>query len=519
MCINTLFPIILQQIHHAFLVIQSTLLKNIALAHCNPPPHVKKLYKNHNERIYWLHNVLIHEINEELQENLQALQRMYRLIKNSTTKDNESKKLGVAISKNWLYSDVHNGVARVCLELKVALDKSNTLDVFLDSCAVNNEEFDPNLLNKDIDVLIDNITKCLATLQNSQIMLKRLKGKVDVQPPMSEENDLVETAAILKIADKEPETRDEVFYFMKTDEDDLHIEPAGDLTTAPGKREKETTKIVLTELKRKLGKREDLMRERERQALVKTMPDLKNVPEFPRQINYDEYLERKGFIVKIKRNLKKGRLFRNYKIENKPISKYKKYKSKVNKYEKVSDIKCECLEANSLLNVKSRLITLSSKNKSYYVIRWFKSQSSKDLGSFGMSDGLSDVEVATVNRAVNSNDFKAKFSKKDLELSASSSASDTEYYQEQRQLLKDVRRHRVARRKNHPSKAKAGIDKQISIDDVDESLKPIEYSLGTGLAMASVLQVNDPRFLNMAQEEVFVGDGEVSNDSGNDEDA
>lgn len=468
---------------------------------------------------------------------------MYRLLKNSTTKDSDVKKLGAAMSNNWVYSDVHNGVARACLELKLALNKSNSLDMFLDSCAMNNEEFDLKLLNKDIDELIDNVTKCLSTLQSSQIRLKKLKGKVEVQPQTSGEN-LVETAAILKIEDKEPETKDEVFYFVRTDDDDVSIQATGDLTTAPGKKEKETTKIVLSELKRKLGKREDMMRERERQALVKTMPNLKVVPEFPRQIKFDEFYERKGYIKKIKQDPKKGKLFPVYNIECKPKDKNKKYKMNVEKYGTESDIKGNFLEANSYLNVKSRLITVSSKNKSYYITRWYKMQSAKkstkDYDSSGMSDGMSDVEAETVkppvntddankavSQTVNANDLTIKFSKKDLELSASSSDSDTEYYQEQRQLLKDVRRHRVARRKTHPSnKAKADVGQRStdnvdrkSIDNVDESLKPIEYSLGTGLAMASVMQVNNPRFLNMAPEEVFVGDGEVSNDSGNDEDA
>ncbi|KPI99204.1 hypothetical protein RR46_05388 [Papilio xuthus] len=364
----------LLKIHHAFLVVQSTLLRHIALAHLIPPIHARKMCKNHNELIYWIHTTLIEYLIDEFRENYSSLERMYRLLKNYGVKD--EPKTGRVVKDSWMYSDVHADIARASLELKLALTKCNSVDMFLDACAMNKQELNVVLLNKDIDDLIDNLTKCLATTQNSQIRLKKLHRKLDddnLKVNSTVIND--EEEKILKIEDKEPETKDEVFYFVKT-EDDSVTQTAEDVTTGPGKKEKEASKFVLNELKRKLVKREDVMRERERQALAKTMPELKVVPEFPRQIKLEEVLDRK---------------------------------------------ESEC-----------------------------------DFDQIERGD-----------------------------------------------ILKDIRRHRVK--------------KSATIDTADESLQPIEYSLGTGLAMASVLQINSfANRPNMAEEE-FIGDGEVSDDSGNDD--
>ncbi|KAL0852839.1 hypothetical protein ABMA27_012640 [Loxostege sticticalis] len=522
----------LMKIHHAFLVVQSTLLKHIAMAHYIPSAHAQKIYKNHNERIYWLHTVLIEHLNDEFRQNYEALERMYRLLRNFGNNDSAAvKKPGSAMLDSWAYSDIHNGVARTNLELKLALNKCNALDVFLDSCALNKQELDLSVLNKDVDEIIDDITKCLTTMQNSQIRLKKLRSKVAGEKEIRiEEKDPSDDENLVKIDDKVPEVKDEVFYFVKTEDDDVAT-PANDVTTAPGKKEKETTKIVLNELKRKLGKREDVMRERERQALVKTMPEFKDhVPEFPRQIHYEDFVIRKGYLTKIKKDDPKRRLFRNYRIRRE--HKDKKYTFKTQKYQIESEIAKPYYEANSKLNFKSKLLSVSKEKDGLCITRWTKyvppTEKSKELDSSGMSEGLSDVEAGTANRTINqaindvqnghSNEARNfKFSKKDLELSPSSSESDFEFYKEkQLALLKDVRRHRAARKKNFPSRR--SIDK--SIDKEDESLKPIEYSFGTGMAMASVLQINsNAKMPNLAQEEVFIGNGEVSTDSGNDEDA
>lgn len=521
-----------QKIHHAFLVVQSTLLKHIAMAHFVPPLHARRTYKNHNERIHWLHNVLIVHLNEEFKQNYESLERMYRLLRNFGSNDTSVvKKPGSAMIDSWVYSEIHNGVARTNLELKFVSNKCNALDVFLDSCALQKQELDLGVLEKDLDEIIENITKCLTTVQNSQIRLKKIRSKVlgVEREERVEQREASDDENVIKIDDKAPEVKDEVFYLLKTEDDNVII-PPDDITTAPGKKEKETTKIVMKELKRKLGKREDVMRERERQALVKTMPELKeHIPEFPRQIKFEEFIVRKGFLDKIKREAKKQRLFRSYKINR--ASKNKDYKLKMEKYLTDFDIPNPVYEANANLNFKSKLITITPSKVCLFVTRWLKhvplTRKCEELESSGMSEGLSDVEAGAANRAVNQavNDLENghdlgatnyRFSKKDLELSPSSSESDFEFYKEkQLALLKDVRRHRAARKKNFPDK-RASIDK--SVDKEDESLKPIEYSFGTGMAMASMLQINSKaKMPGLVQEEIFIGDGEVSNDSGNDD--
>ncbi|XP_026749401.1 uncharacterized protein LOC113510156 [Galleria mellonella] len=505
----------LTKIHHAFLVVQSTLLKHIAMAHYIPSIHAQRIYRNHNERIYWLHATLIPHLTDEFQQCHETLNRMYRLLKNFGSSDIDNKKLGTAVIDSWMYSDIHSGIARTCLELKLSMNKCNSLDAFLDSCALNNQELDLNVLSNDIGEIIDSVTKSLTTMQNSQLRLKKIKNKCDKpDSDVPEEVEAeIESAGILKIEDKEPEAKDEVFYFVRTDDDVDSIQPAGDSLTGPGKKERETTKVVLSELRRKLGKREDAMRERERRALLKTMPELKdNVPEFPKQIGLEEYADQKGFIRKIKRKRRKTRLFKNYKINQKRV-KIKKYKLKRNKYEKDKDI-VNPYEANSNLIFKSKLITIVCNNKELIIIKWCKhvqpTKSKIDKEKVGNS-AANKVNGIEENKENSRNNYKV--SKRDLELSPSSSESDFEFYERQVALLKDARRHRANRKKQYP-------DKRASIDKEDESLRPIEYSFGTGMAMASMLQTNSKaKIPNMCQEEVFIGDGEVSNDSGNDEDA
>lgn len=508
------------------------------MVHFVPPAHARRTYKNHNERIYWLHNSLIAHLNEEFKQNYESLERMYRLLRNFGSGETSTVKTpGPAMLDSWTYSEIHNGVARTNLELKFVSNKCNTLDMFLDSCAMQKQELNLSVLEKDLDEIIDDITKCLTSVQNSQIRLKKIRTKVlgVEKDERIEEKETSDSDNVVTISDRIPEIKDEVFYFVKTEDDEV-VTPAGDVTTAPGKKEKETTKIVLKELKRKLGKREDVMRERERQALVKTMPELKDhVPEFPRQIEFEEFVIRKGFLAKTKKEGKKERLFRNYKIQK--ASKDKKYKLKREKYQNEDEIPKPVYEANEKLNFKSKLVTVSS-NKCLVITKWSKhvlpTDDLKELDSSGMSEGLSDVEAGAANKNVNQamnnikngneavngirNGNEARnftFTKKDLELSPSSSESDLELYKEkQLALLKVMRKHRSERRKNQAKEASSSIDKE------DESLKPIEYSFGTGMAMASMLQINNKAKLpNLAQEEVFIGDGEVSNDSGNDEDA
>lgn len=453
------------------------------MAHNIPSTRAQKLYKNHNERIYWIHHTLIKNLIDSFAENYDALERMYRLLKNYGSNDSfVNKKMGHAVTDNWLYSDVHGGIARANLELKVALTKCNNLDSFLDSCALNKQDIDLKILNKDIDNLIEDITKCLSTAQSSQIRLKKLQNKFgNTVNEIPNEEEIVENERdILTIDDRDPETKDEVFYFVRTDDDDVdNFQPCSDTITGPGKKETETTKIVLSELKRKLVKREDIMRERERQALVKTMPELKdNVPEFPRQIKIEEVPDRKGFISKLPKKLSKKRTLLNYKIQSPNIKYTPKYKLKLSSYKKECDIQSPLYEANSNLNAKRSLLTFFRGHNCFYITKWFKRMektSNKEVFS-DLSDSLSDVESSTPNKTVHQsvnhkqnrgesascqNDHRRsngeprnfKFSKKDLELSPSSSESDLEVYKEkQMALLNDARKYRAARKKNYPVK-------------------------------------------------------------------
>ncbi|KAL4714787.1 hypothetical protein ACJJTC_002646 [Scirpophaga incertulas] len=512
----------LKKIHLAFLVVQSTLLKHIAMAHYVPPAQAQRVYKNYNERLYWLHEVLIDHLVEEFKEKFENLDRMYRLLRNIGDADTSTnKKLGCAIINHWSYSDVHNDVAGASVALKVAASKCNELDIFLDSCAMNHHDAAVNLdgLSKDIEDIIDSINKCMSTLQNSQIRLNKIKARADGVEAEVEtvEDDNKNEVEIVQIEDKDPEVKDEVFYFVNTEpEQELHA--ATDVTTGPGEKEREATKLVLCELKRKLGKREDMMRERERQALVKTMPELKdNIPDFPRQIKFEEFIEWKGYIKKLTKVTQKKKLIN---IKRKWRSN-KKYTSRIEKYAHESDIPEPVYEANEKLNLKRRLISLSLIGHKILITIWQKyiDSTEKNVMSNDLNpesnDPLAHVSVgANTNEPQQNGDGDLKLSEGDFELD-SLSESDSDDKERKLALLNDVRRYRAARKKNYPGK-RVSIDK--SIDKEDESLKPVEYSFGTGMAMASVLQVNkQAKFPSMAQEEVFVGDGEVSEDSGNDE--
>lgn len=626
----TMMNILLQKIHHAFLVIQSTLLKHIAMAHFVPNRQAQKLYKNHNERLYWLHTVLIPHLNEEYKLNYEALERMYRLLKNYGNLDvNIVKKPGFAINDTWLYSEVHNGVARSSLELKVLLNKCVNLDTFLDSCALNKQEIDLDVLNRDLDDLIDGISQCLNTMQGSQLRLKKMQYKIGAKITKEVENnnlntprEVEESVRILKIEDKEPETRDEVFYFVKTEDDDpKDIQPMADVTTTPGKKEREATKIVLSELKRKLVKREDLMRERERQALVKTMPELKNnLPEFPRQMPA-EAIEKRGFITKIKRQKelpkKRPHFKRGQKGEWVVVNKKKSFvlspraevfeseavnyeakislKNKLKSLLTVRPISRTKLQITKLFrrseetgktseNFKYKTCSVSSISDDYVefddeeLINEARNKTSNEAFNKVKNEALNKTTNEALNKTtnealnkttkealnkatnetvnketneetnkraneaknqLNTREFKQFYGStaptssnsdsetnkptkreaaKQSELTTSDSDTDSETYKSNLQLLKDIRRHRVSRKKNYPSKS-GNSGKSGNSNLEDESLKPVEYSFGTGMAIASVLQIDKGKRPGFSLEEEFVGNGEVSEDSGNDGEA
>lgn len=486
----------LVKIHHAYLVVQSTLLKHMSIAHFLQPLNIRKTYKNHNERLHWLHNDLIYNIINNFKENFESLDRMYRLLRNCSSQGVNPKR-SVKVDDNWLYSEVHSEVVRTSIELKVAFEKCVGLDKLLDSCCENKQKLDLGILDKDLDELIGYITKCLSTAQNSQIRLSKIKSKLDIKDAVSligdgpaqagDTNDEV----IIKINDSD-EPKDEVYYFVKT-EDDFKKEKAEDLTTVPGKKERDTNRVVLVELKRKLGKREDMMRDRERRALEETMPELiGSIPEFPRQINIEDFTEMKGYIAKMKKQQKW--LFKIEHDSNKKRFFTRPIRLERSSYKDLSEL----IDFYEGVNRSSRLyITVNRTRKGFKLTKWYKEYKLN--------------QCKALNGFKNDNNYKC--SKKDLELSPSSSDSDFEFQKEKRDFLQDVRRNRVARKKNYPSN-----NVSVASGDMDESLRPVEYSFGTGMALASVLQLHlNGNPANRGAEEVFIGDGEVSSDSGNDD--
>ncbi|CAH2062364.1 unnamed protein product, partial [Iphiclides podalirius] len=507
----------LLKIHHAFLVVQSTLLKHVAMAHFPPPAHSRGLYRNHNERVHWLHSVLLQHLSEEFAESLAALERMYRLLKNYGSRGPEARRPGPALTARWLYSDVHNDVARAGLELKLAATKCDSIDVFLDACAATDQPIDPLVLGRDLEELIDALAKCLATAQSSRIRLGKLSGRLaEPKEAAVEAKREEDPRPLVQIGDREPEPEDEVFYFVRTDGDEA-LSPAGDVTTGPGPREREATKVVLNELKRKLVKREDAMRERERRALEKTMPQLGTVPEFPRQTQPEEVEERRGFISKVrsarKRDASKCLNRRNMKHSARGHSvqvfgRGSRFRLKLDYYTRIEDIPgCVC-EANARLDIGTVLITLVGAKNSYCVIKWCR----KTEKSARRTESINPPNEADhmLREPVHNGPEAFRVSKEELELSSSGSEAEFDLV-ERNEILEDLRRHRarrgvVVRRGAEPKDL-----------EPDESLRPMEYSLGTGLAMASVLQINRAANRpNMAEEE-FVGDGEVSEDSGHDD--
>lgn len=480
------------------------------MVHFLESQHAKIIYGNHNERLYWLHTDLLASMNEKFKKSFETINRIYRLLRNYGSNYSNVPKKSTQTNNSWLYSDVHTFIARANIELKVALNRCTDLDVFLDSCACNKHNFDVEVLNKDLDDLIDGVSNCLDTVQKSQIKLKKIQNKFDdkkekmaiteeMQSDLKEDN-----RDVVRIGEVDIEPKDEVFFFVKTEEDDVN-EQAGDTVTAPGKKEKEATKVVLKELKRKLVKREDLMRERERKALGECMPELKgNMPEFPRQIQCDVY-DKKGFIAKIRKikgsHIYKQRKIRHHRLkEGHRVLKRKILKQLVHRpYSNLSEM-CKFNDIyENIRNRKPSMVDVKNKKIRIIVCHNAKSNMNKELSD--VSEVLSGVEGSSINKS-------EKISKKDLELTSSSSDDD----QREKQ---DVRRNRVAKKKIFPTKRG-----NLTVgDDADESLKPMEYSFGTGMAMASMLQLNKLGNKSLAQEEVFVGDGEVSEDSGNDIDA
>lgn len=93
---------------------------------------------------------------------------------------------------------------------------------------------------------------------------------------------------------------------------------------------------------------------------------------------------------------------------------------------------------------------------------------------------------------------------------------------EKSELLRDIRKYRITRKKNHPPKNENIVEYKKSNDtnderSIDEDLQPVEYRFGTNMAMATLLHIQNSgkgKFLE-DNEEVFIGDGEVSSDSGN----
>lgn len=489
------------------------------MAHFVQPPHARKYYLNYNERLYWLHRSLLNNLEIEFKERYEALDRMYRLLRNCGTNDLSTvKKSGVTYRDAWLYSEVHNGIARCTIELKVALNKCANLDTFLDSCSQNKAELDLAILSEDITNLIEDVTKCLNTVENSHIRLKKLqmKFKEDKDIVVSEERDEVgthddkdSTEHSNAIREAKFDVKDEVFYLIKTDDDISEVEPVDDVTIGPGKKERETNQVVLKELKRKLIKVEDVMRERERQALVNTMPEFKgNVPEFPRQIEVNENTQKVGYIrkllkVKCKKELKQHKI-RHY-IKN----------ALKRKVWRLQQRKCTNLDSEKVLYASNSPFSFIqpvpikvavSSDKIFTVIKMLKISDilKDDQKNSNFLNDSNVVDKKSINKYDDAEKNDETINSLDSDLSFPSDEDDI-----------DIEKLSVARNKKYHAKRD---NVNGNIDHEDEGMKPIQYSLGTGLAMASMLHVNSKHmFPSMIQEDVFIADGEISSDSGNDD--
>ncbi|XP_077290899.1 uncharacterized protein LOC143914516 [Arctopsyche grandis] len=510
----------LMKLHHLFLILQSTLLKSIAMTHLTPPLYAARLNKNHNERIYWIHSKLIPYILEPTQDFLAMLNNNYRIFREYANRDNMTMKNLPKINREpWQYSEVHASVLLCSSEIRSALTKVNEMDTFLEACWNAKSKFSPAILEEDLAKLKDDLVKCFATIDNTGIQLKKIRMaemkliEQAVQklhlPAVEEEEIDVEKNNIKSVNENtEMNIRDQVFYYEKTEDDRVETK-ADDYLTGPGKEEIQATKIVLGELKRKLVKREDEMRLREATALEDTMPEYKGkIPDFPRQI----YLQDEDIA--------------DTSSEENSITSNSIDKS-LPQNEIVTD---KDIEINNKTLVSKGIISKIDPKPDKDVVDQIEQTNGCDIIKNGNSYNNNNQKMLLTNdnKQIEDDNFdNSDFSESDDSAKI--------------KLLEDVRKNRITRKKNYPQSnaLKPGYKKSRKLsngdDDLgnssresdkpngsnasDEDLQPVEYSFGTGMAMASLLHISRPKIENQNMfgngEEVFIGDGEVSDDSGN----
>lgn len=231
--------------------------------------------QNRNEKIYWIHSEVFPTLNNLVDEYFASLDNAYRYFKDNSYKDALPKSLPKITRDPWVYSEVHTNVVLCSSEIKSALMKCNDIDNFLEACWKAKSKFSPQVFDEDLSKLKKEIIKSFNTVETISVQLKKIQmaemkileqAVQKLQLPAVEEED-ADTLNIKSISeDTEIEVKDQVFFFIKTDNDQDENQ-VKDLSTAPGSEEINTTKIVLHELKVKLVEREDIMREREAIAL------------------------------------------------------------------------------------------------------------------------------------------------------------------------------------------------------------------------------------------------------------
>lgn len=515
------------------------------MIHFSPPAYTFRVNRNHNEKMYWIHSSLLPYVLEPAQDFLVTLNNAYGYFKDHLNREISHKTLPKINREPWQYSEVHASVILCSSEIRAALIKANEMDTFLEACWNAKSKFSPSILEEDLLKLKEDLVKCFATIDNTAIQLKKIRTaemkllEQAVQklhlPAVEEEEIDTEKCNIKSVSeDTELDIKDQVFYFEKTEDEKIDFK-AEDYLTGPGKAEIQATKIVLGELKRKLVKREDEMRHREAIALEDTMPEYKGkIPNFPRQILLDN----------LDKNVTNGKNNHTDDTSHNNINDHElTVEEQISMNEKTKDVvvhSSEIAQNDIKPNEVFNTIMLKNTNVQDYNNHHedTNNNGNVNLGSF-ISNGqnkeiLKKTEDASLHDLQSASTSNTQNKNTKEQLTDDSDFSDFEDT-EKIKLLKDIRKNRVSRKKNHPcfnaqrpaskensrERDTALQNNEVSLenDNVDEGLEPMEYTFGTGMAIASLLHISRPVNDNVNglqnREEVFIGDGEVSEDSGN----
>lgn len=511
------------------------------MIHFNPPKCTYRVNRNHNEKMYWIHSSLLPHVMEPVQDFVFTLNNAYGYFKDHLNREISHKTLPKINREPWQYSEVHASVVLCSSEIRSALIKANEMDTFLEACWNAKSKFSPSILEEDLSKLREDLVKCFATVDNTAVQLKKIRTaemkllEQAVQklhlPAVEEEEIDMDKCNIKSVnEDTELDIKDQVFYFEKT-EDVKNDFKAEDYLTGPGKAEIQATKVVLGELKRKLVKREDEMRHREAIALEDTMPEYKGkIPNFPRQIVIDN----------LDKNVTNGEddhndvTSHNHNINNHVLNVEEQIpvdgkEDLIQSSEKTQNY----TKPNEAFN-KTMLNNLNIQDHNNH----HEDTNNNDKDSLKLFNSNKEIKDKTENVSLHdlqsASTSNAQSKKIEEQLTDDSDFSDFEDT-EKLKLLKDIRKNRVSRKKNHPSfnshrpaskessreRDTVSQKNEVDLDNetVDEGLEPMEYTFGTGMAMASLLHISRPTNDNVNGlqngEEVFIGDGEVSEDSGN----